>query len=168
MGDEAVQFTASAARRIARAVRRVEGMAADLTPRHATAGPRAMARPLGIVISSEPIETADPVVHWKYSCSFVRKVKPGYGDDVWEADSETPLEGVLNLAEHANPESGLNFGGVATDHMDPDGDDSYPWKGKPIPNGAIVELMLIPVEGAEPEWHVVGGGWNNSIDGTCP
>lgn len=170
VGDnDPVRFTAGDARRIARAVRAVEAGAATGGPAAGRGGPAVLpaAEPLGIVISSAAVDLADPVTHWTYTCRFVRKTARGYGSSVLEPYGEL-LEDVLNAADHGNPANQSSLYGVPTTLFDPDLDALYELYGTPIPNGTMVGLRLIPVDGAEPEWHIVWAGGQGGIAGACP
>ena len=111
----------------------------------------------------------DPSTQWKYTVNLCLKNDKGYAGFTvpdWATDQDA-----FNFAEYINTTitasspNQIMGNGVTLKNLDYNGDGTYEFFPRPIPDNSIVFCVGIPALNDDPELWIVG--MPNGIDGKC-
>lgn len=126
---------------------------------------------IALVESSTKVAGLTHDTQWTYSCKRAYKSDAGYGASCWTTYGDAFT--AYNAAENINTgaDSHREGNGIDTDSLDIDVDATDDFDFFPIQDDTPVlvqEVQLDDNEGGDIEYWIMGAGYPNGVDGTCP
>lgn len=116
---------------------------------------------------------ADPTTQWTYSFDEVYKTAMGHGGWSVLAGARSGSNNAYNSIEDINTDKDdgdpphLQGNGVVLEHLDYDGDGTYEFALRPVPDGAIVRMHAVRFMVDVTEHAEYWFGYENGVDGEC-